>query len=100
MQVFLVVHGIVQGVGYRRFVAEIADKYKLVGFVRNVSDGGVEILVIGEDNSILHFKDEIHVQLDKIKVFKIDEYLPENKKFAKEFNKTYENFTIEKTLTR
>ena len=39
--------GLVQGVGYRWFVKELADSMKLSGWVRNREDGSVELEVEG-----------------------------------------------------
>lgn len=39
----IIVRGRVQGVGFRRYVKQIADKAGLTGTVRNISDGSVEI---------------------------------------------------------
>jgi acylphosphatase len=41
------VHGRVQGVGYRYFVQHVADSLGLKGWVRNLDDGGVEVYAIG-----------------------------------------------------
>jgi acylphosphatase len=41
------VAGRVQGVGFRYFTKQKADGYGIVGFVRNVSNGGVEIDAAG-----------------------------------------------------
>ncbi|MGC8687919.1 MAG: acylphosphatase, partial [Candidatus Micrarchaeia archaeon] len=60
-RVFLVVHGFVQGVGYRAFVKEIAYKYNIKGFVRNSEDGSVEILAEGNDSDIKNFMNEINI---------------------------------------
>ncbi|HEV1998359.1 MAG TPA: acylphosphatase [Candidatus Dormibacteraeota bacterium] len=38
-----VVHGWVQGVGYRDFASREATRLRLSGYVRNASDGSVEI---------------------------------------------------------
>jgi acylphosphatase len=46
--VHIVVHGRVQGVGYRAFVEREAGKRQLVGWVRNCRDGTVEALFKGE----------------------------------------------------
>jgi acylphosphatase len=43
----VVVHGRVQGVGYRAFVAQQAFERGISGFVRNRRDGTVEALLIG-----------------------------------------------------
>jgi len=46
--VHVIVEGHVQGVGFRYFVKECADKYKLTGWVRNRYDGSVELTAEGE----------------------------------------------------
>lgn len=44
--------GTVQGVFFRQFVKEHADKLGLTGFVRNLTGGDVEILAEGEQDKI------------------------------------------------
>ncbi|MGQ9706413.1 MAG: carbamoyltransferase HypF [bacterium] len=44
----ILISGIVQGVGFRPFVYNLAEKMKLVGFARNIG-GGVEIVVLTDD---------------------------------------------------
>ena len=46
--VHIVVHGRVQGVGYRAFVEREAERHCLEGWVRNCRDGTVEALFKGE----------------------------------------------------
>ena len=46
------VKGYVQGVGFRWFVRDSARALGLAGYVRNVSDGSVEILAAGETGKI------------------------------------------------
>jgi len=45
----MVVRGRVQGVGFRFFARERASKNGLVGWVRNLDDGAVEIYAEGDD---------------------------------------------------
>ncbi|MEM3421154.1 MAG: carbamoyltransferase HypF [Candidatus Hadarchaeum sp.] len=49
------VSGIVQGVGFRPFVYRLAIKHRLLGFVRNMGDAGVQIVVEGDKGKILEF---------------------------------------------
>lgn len=49
------VSGIVQGVGFRPFVYRLATKHNLVGFVRNMGDAGVQIVVEGNKGKIAEF---------------------------------------------
>ncbi|MBN2229926.1 MAG: carbamoyltransferase HypF [Candidatus Thorarchaeota archaeon] len=46
------VTGIVQGVGFRPFIYRIAKSLSLDGYVKNLGDAGVEIIVEGEEESI------------------------------------------------
>ena len=46
------VFGIVQGIFFRKFIEEEAKKLRLNGFVRNLEDGSVEILIEGHDEPI------------------------------------------------
>lgn len=46
------VHGLVQGVGFRWFVRREARARGLTGWVRNLPDGSVEVLVRGPGASI------------------------------------------------
>jgi len=52
------VNGIVQGVGFRPFVYNLALKHKLVGFVSNTS-AGVHIEVEGFKSTLNHFSTEL-----------------------------------------
>jgi acylphosphatase len=52
---YLIVSGIVQGVGFRYFTKREAESLKLTGFVRNKSDGSVEIEAQGTPEAIEHF---------------------------------------------
>jgi acylphosphatase len=48
----LLVNGTVQGVFFRQFIKENADKNDLKGFVRNLEDGRVEIFLEGDSESV------------------------------------------------
>jgi len=51
----LIVKGKVQGVFYRASAREAADLLNLKGWVRNMPDGAVEIMVTGEEEGIEDF---------------------------------------------
>ena len=44
--------GLIQGIFFRSFVKEQADKSNVVGFVRNLEDGRVEAFFEGQDDSV------------------------------------------------
>lgn len=46
------VSGRVQGVSYRDWVVRTAQRFGLIGWVRNLRDGRVEILADGEDEAL------------------------------------------------
>lgn len=47
--------GRVQNVGFRATVWQIAKQYDVAGFVRNLADGQVEVVVAGESAEIERF---------------------------------------------
>ena len=46
------IYGQVQGVGFRAWIKEEADKLKVFGWVRNASDGSVELFLQGDESSV------------------------------------------------
>lgn len=55
----VIVEGMVQGVGFRWFVARQAEARRLRGFVRNCADGSVEIDAEGERALLEEFLREV-----------------------------------------
>ena len=51
-QVHLIISGVVQGVFFRASVSQVARLLKLTGFVRNLSNGNVEVVAAGEEGLI------------------------------------------------
>ena len=47
--------GRVQGVGFRWNVKDVSRGYSVTGYVKNLSDGSVEMLAEGEEDEILSF---------------------------------------------
>jgi len=50
------VSGIVQGVGFRYFTQDEAERLDLSGFVRNLRDGRVEVYAIGPPERLARFR--------------------------------------------
>ena len=48
----LYISGLVQGVFFRAFVKENAERYGVKGFVRNLEDGRVEVFLEGDSDSV------------------------------------------------
>lgn len=46
------IKGVVQGVFFRKFVKENADKLSVRGFVRNLEDGRIEMVIEGKDEKV------------------------------------------------
>ncbi len=59
MRVKLNITGIVQGVGFRPFIYRSAVKNGLAGYVRNMGDAGVEVLLEGDTGSIEQFMQDL-----------------------------------------
>jgi acylphosphatase len=48
----LYIDGAVQGIFFRAFVKENAERFNVKGFVRNLEDGRVETFLEGDNNSV------------------------------------------------
>lgn len=81
MTVLFTVFGIIQGVGYRPFVAGLAEEAGVSGYVRNCS-GVVEICVSGEEEQIRGLAGRLRNEApDGAFVLRVDEKSVEEKQF-------------------
>lgn len=74
IRVHFIFEGIVQGVGFRYAAHSLALRYGLNGYVKNLSDGTVEMVVQGEKTSISEFVDQLS-QNRFINIFSIQKTL-------------------------
>lgn len=82
-----VVHGRVQGVGFRAFVRNVAEAFDVYGWVRNDANGSVEILVQGTEENLRSFTEQVEIgpsssRVDKLHVQEVE---PE---------RNYQGFTV------
>lgn len=59
-EIHCVVSGKVQKVAYRAYVQDAATELKLTGFVRNQTDGTVEVVAQGEPDILKQFVEHLH----------------------------------------
>jgi len=82
------VFGIVQGVGFRMYVKKEAEKMEVVGYVKNCTNGSVEIVAEGNRKNLNEFIKQIKIGPPHARVENM------NLRFQSSKNK-YSNFNIE-----
>jgi acylphosphatase len=86
------VSGIVQGVGFRYFTQDEAERLHLSGYVRNLRDGRVEVYAIGSQENLARLRTLIERGPRGAMVQHVDEQSAEiNPKFAQDFSITYDH---------
>ncbi len=55
----IVISGMVQGVGFRYFALNLGKQCGVKGWVRNHSNGSVEMIVSGEDEKVQEFTSKV-----------------------------------------
>lgn len=84
-----VIHGVVQGVGFRFFVIRLARKLNLTGWVRNMGYDKVETLAEGAKDALNAFLDELRIGPSSARVTRVDvEWQPYTGEFDR-FDVTY-----------
>ena len=78
----IVILGSVQGVFFRQFVKEEADKLGVRGFVRNIDNGNVEIIVEGDMDKVNKL---IEICRQGPKYAQIRNFSVEEKKFSGDY---------------
>jgi acylphosphatase len=86
------VTGTVQGVGFRYFTQDEAERLHLTGFVRNLRDGRVEVYAIGFEESLAQLRTLIARGPRGAMVRNVvEEPAAVDPRFAKEFSITYDS---------
>lgn len=67
------VHGSVQGVGFRYFVQRAARQAGVTGWVRNLSDGTVEALALGTPGQVAALRRQLEIGPGRAGVERVDE---------------------------
>jgi len=80
-------NGTVQGVGFRFTTQRIARQYDVVGYVRNLTDGKVEVLAEGEENVVRDF-------LQAIRQSSLEHYIRESKQEWLEAEGNFKEFGL------
>jgi acylphosphatase len=80
IQIRVIFKGNVQGVFFRQHVKEYADMYNVSGYIKNLSDGSVEMIASSEKKTLDKFLEEIKkkpgfgyiqsISIDYLKTFK------------------------------
>ena len=68
-----VISGLVQGVGFRYYVFKRARERGVVGYVRNLSDGRVEVVAQGSAEALSALRDDLEVGSSFSKVQRVEE---------------------------
>lgn len=66
---YMIFSGIVQGVGFRYTIIQIAHSLNLTGYVRNLDNGNVEVQVQGKETEIDEFLKEVLKKKSFIQIF-------------------------------
>jgi acylphosphatase len=86
------VSGIVQGVGFRYFTQDEAERLQLTGFVRNLRDGRVEVYAIGSADKLTRLHSILQRGPRGAMVQKVIEHPAEiDPQFSNEFSITYDS---------
>jgi len=68
-----IISGYVQGVGYRYFALRVAARHRILGTVRNLDDGRVEVIAEGDREALVEFKHDLMTGPSMAQVTDIDE---------------------------
>ncbi len=87
-----VVNGLVQNVAYRTYIQDSATELEVVGWVKNLPDGTVEILAQGTPDVLKDFVEYIHEGSLRAKVETVSVDWQTAKKLYDEFSIIYDRY--------
>jgi acylphosphatase len=86
------VSGLVQGVGFRYYTQDVAERLRLTGYVRNLRDGRVEVYAIGTETQLARLHVSLARGLRGAMVHNVSEAPAEiDEQFASEFTITHDH---------
>jgi acylphosphatase len=86
------ISGMVQGVGFRYFTQDEAERLRLSGYVRNLRDGRVEVYAIGSQENLARLRTIVERGPRGAMVQHVVEESAEiDPRFAEEFSITYDH---------
>ena len=71
-QITAIAHGDVHGIGFRANTKRNADILGIVGYVKNVEDGTVRVVAVGEEGRLLALLDYLNIGPANSTVEKVD----------------------------
>jgi acylphosphatase len=77
-----IIHGRVQGVGFRYFAQHAAANLGLSGYARNLDDGAVEVYAVGTEEKLSEFAGLLHKGPRFAEVHGVEEQAAEIRSYA------------------
>lgn len=87
----LIIHGKVQGVFFRESVKRMANSYGITGWIRNTSEGTVELSARGSDESIEKLLKWCESGPKHAEVDRVEEIQDNNEEFFEDFIIKFDN---------
>jgi acylphosphatase len=88
------VSGMVQGVGYRYFARQLAQRLGIAGYVKNLRDGRVEVYAIGPASVLASLRTELERGPNGASVSSVtEEDVPIDPKFSARFSVERDTWT-------
>ncbi|WP_338601527.1 acylphosphatase [Sulfolobus tengchongensis] len=84
-RVYIRIYGVVQGVGFRKFVQIHAIRLGIKGYARNLPDGSVEVVAEGHEEALSKLLEYVRRGPPAAEVEKVDYSFSEYKGEFKEF---------------